>query len=141
MEQKDWSIPAVIGEAVDILVLIIYCALQIYYGCAFHVAWYLVAMNLLSAALIYGGLTWLAFHPELINRLPREFCRKEIRKFSLRMIRLEKLIFLVGLLIPCIFDAMAWEIPTVYNAAVVILMIGLAIYYEYKILMILKELR
>lgn len=139
MKWQDWSIPAVIGEAVDILSLIAYIGLQIYYGSVYHVTWYMVGVNLLTACLIYVALTLLAVYPERINRIPQELCRGEVRKLSLRMVRFDKLIFLVGLLIPCIFDVAGMELPTVYNAGIIILMIFTAVYYEVRILMILKD--
>lgn len=139
MKWEDWSVPAVIGEAVDVLSLIAYISLQIYYGVIYHVTWYKVGVNLLTACLIYAALTWLAVYPERINRIPKVLCRNEIRKLSLRMVRLEKMIFLVGLLIPCACDVAGMDMPTVYNAAVIILMVSIALYYEIKILTIVKK--
>lgn len=139
MKWQDWSIPVVIGEAVDILSLIAYIGLQIYYGSAYHVPWYLVGINLLTACLIYAALTWLAVYPERINRLSKEICRGEVRKLSLRMVRLDKMVFLVSLLAPGICDVAGREVPGIYNAGIIILLVMIAVYYEVRILIILKK--
>lgn len=139
MKWQDWSIPAVVGEAVDILSLIAYIGLQIFYGNAYGIPWYLVGINLLTAGLIYAALTFLAVYPERINRLPEEVCKGEVRKYSLRMVRLDKLIFLVGLLLPCVCDVAGITVPGLYNAGIIILLVLIAVYYEVKILMILKN--
>ena len=45
--------PAIIGEAIDIIVLLAYITLQIYYSVEYHVSWYSVGMNILVAGLIF----------------------------------------------------------------------------------------
>lgn len=139
MKWQDFSIPAIIGEAIDILVLLAYITLQIYYGIEYHVSWYYIGMNILVAGLIYLALTILAMHPERINRLSEENCKGVVRKLSLRMLRLVKFIFMISLLIPCIFDVAGMELPAIYNIAAIIAMILTAVYYEVRIIQILWE--
>lgn len=139
MNRKDWSILAIIFEAVDIMAGLGYCVLQGVYGWTYHIPLYRILINLLVVILIYAGLTLLAFYPEYLNRLPAGLCEGEVRKLSLRLVRVEKFLFLIGLLIPCICDVAAVHIPALYNVAVIFLMILIAVYYEVRILEKLKK--
>ena len=139
MKWQDFSIPAIIGEAIDIIVLLAYITLQIYYSVEYHVSWYSVGMNILVAGLIYLALTILAMHPERVNRLSEADCTGLIRIYSLRMLRLVKFVFMLSLLVPCICDVVGIELPSIYNVATIVIMLLTAVYYEVKILQILME--
>ena len=100
MKKEDLTVPAILAEAVGILLCILYIGLQIFYGINYHVAPYKYICNLVGLVLVYAGLTILSNHPERINRIPAQMCVGKIRIYSLRMLRLIKLIFVVGLMIP-----------------------------------------
>ncbi|MCC8168575.1 MAG: hypothetical protein LIO37_04460 [Clostridiales bacterium] len=140
MKKSDWSIPAIIAEALDILILIAYLALQICYGVIYSVSIYQVIMNIAAAGLVYAVLTLLAMYPHWVNRITKETCKGRIRVYTLRMLRIFKLIFLVGLLIPCICDVVAVTIPSIYNACLILLLVAVAVYYEVRILLYMRSM-
>lgn len=135
MKKEDWSVPAIVFEAVDILTLLAYLILQIVYAVLYHISAVKVVVNLLAVILVYAGLTLLALYPETVNRLPAEACRGRIRVFSLRMIRTEKCLFLLSLLLPCVCDVAAYALPPLYNVCVILWMIAVAVFYEVRIIL------
>lgn len=140
MRKEDWSVAAVIFEAVDILSGLAYCGMQIYYGVLYHIMVYKIIINILVAVLVYAGLTLLAAYPERLNNLPPEVCKGNVRKYSIRMLRVEKCLFLVSLLVPCICDIAAFHMPQVYSVIVILLMLVIAVYYEIRIIWILRDM-
>lgn len=138
MRREDWSVPALLAEAVCILLGMIYIGLQIYYGVNYHVAPYKFIMNIVVILLVYAALTLFAVYPERINRLPDEVCVGRVRKLSIRMVRLVKYIFVAGLMVPCVCDALGIQIQEAYCLIVMGLILAVAIYYEVRILMILR---
>ena len=89
--------------------------------------------------LVYAGLTMLGIYPERVNGLTKEVCTKQVRMYTIRMVRVAKLIFVGGLLITSICDAMGKELPAFYTVAVLVLMVVTALYYEYRIIKLLRE--
>lgn len=126
-------------EAVGLVSAIIYMGLQIYYGIAYGVGFANIVMNVAAMILVYLGLTLLAVYPERVNGLTREMCSGDARKYTLRMVRLAKLIFVEGLLFTSICDVMGKQINSGYSLVVVVLMVLVAIYYEYRIIKILRD--
>ena len=94
---EDLTVPAIIAEAVEIIVGLVYIGLQIYYGVVNHIPPYRFICNIVGLLLVYAGLTVLSNHPEQVNRLAPEVCVGKVRKYTLRMLRLIKLVFVVGL--------------------------------------------
>ena len=139
MKQPDWSVPAIIFEAVDIILGIAYIVLQVYYGVIYHVAAYRIGMNIAVAVLLYAGLTALAIWPERINGLSREVCVGSVRKLSIRMVRIEKCVFLLSLIIPCVCDVVGIHLRNLYDVAVILVILAIAIFYEVRIVQILRK--
>ncbi len=139
MKKSDWSTGALIAEALDILILLVYMVSQVCYGLLYKVQIYQIILNLLVAVLVYAGLTVLAMYPERLNNLPEKVCIGRVRVYSLRMLRGIKLVFLLGLLIPCICDLVAVDLPAVYNACLILGMFAIAVYYEVRILLQLRN--
>ena len=48
----------------------------------------------------------LGIYPERVNGLTKEVCTKRVRMYTIRMVRVAKLIFVGGLLVTSICDAM-----------------------------------
>jgi hypothetical protein len=134
MRKEDWSLPAVIAEAVGILLTVAYVALQIYYGVSYHIAAYKFVCNIVGVVLIYAGLLLLSVMPEKIHRIPPEACVGTIRKYSIRMVRVIKLVFIAGLLVPCVADAMGIELREVYSLFVMGAILLITFFYEIKIM-------
>lgn len=138
MRREDWSVPALLAEAVCILLEFMYIGLQIYYGVSYHVPPYKFLLNIAATVLIYAALTLLSVYPERINRLPAKLCEGRVRVLSIRMVRLIKCVFAAGLMIPCVCDAAGMQIREAYSLIVMGLILIIAVYYEARIL---QELR
>ena len=79
MRKEDLTVPAIIAEAIEIIVGLIYIGLQIYYGLSNHVPPYKFICNIVGLLLVYAGLTILSNHPEQVNRLKTEVCVGKVR--------------------------------------------------------------
>jgi L-asparagine transporter-like permease len=133
------TVPALLTEAVTLILALVYIGLQIFYGWSYRVAVYKFLINVFAMVLVYAGLTLLCVYPERINRLPAEAFTPEIRKLSLRMTRLAKLIFVAGVLVPCVFDALGIELIDATSLVVIGLMLADILYYEGRIIHILRK--
>lgn len=88
---------------------------------------------------MYLGLTMLTVYPERVNGLTKETCSGQVRRYTIHMVRLIKLIFVTGLLFASICDVMGHEINSGYSIIVVVLVVLVAVYYEWKIIRILRK--
>lgn len=139
VKREDMTVPAFLTEAVTLILALVYIGLQIFYGMYYHVAIYKFLMNVFAMILVYAGLTILSIYPERINRLPAEVFTVEIRKLSLRMIRIVKLIFVAGIMVPCVFDALGIELLDATSLIVIGLILVVVIYYEGRIIHCLRN--
>lgn len=126
-------------EAVGIVSTLLYLGLQIYYGISYGANLVTVLMNGAVLVLVYLGLTLLAVYPERVNGLTKEACSGQVRRYTVHMVRLIKLIFVTGLLFASICDVMGHEINSGYSIIVVVLVVLTAVYYEWKIIRILRK--
>lgn len=138
MKKEDLTVPAMLFEAIDIILGIAYIGLQIFYGLYYHVPVHKFVINILVMILVYIGLSILSNNPERLNRIPPELCVGNIRKYSLRMIRVIKFIFIMGLFIPSVCDVFGYGMTSHYNVIMIIIFIVISLIYEYKILSQLK---
>ena len=141
MRKEDLTVPAIIAEAVEIIVGLVYIGLQIYYGVVNHIPPYRFICNIVGLLLVYAGLTVLSNHPEQVNRLAPEVWVGKVRKYTLRMLRLIKLVFVVGLMVPCVGDAIGIELKDAYSLIVIFAIILIAVWHEYKILLVIRSNR
>lgn len=139
MHRNEMTWQGMLAEAVGIVSALVYLGLQIYYGIVYDVNLWNVIMNVAAMVLVYAGLTLLCVYPERVNNLPKEVCSGAVRTYTIRMVRIVKLIFVVGLLFTSICDVMGRQINSGYSLVVVALIIIVAFYYEYRILKILRN--
>lgn len=139
MHRNEMTWFAMMAEAVGFVSAAIYVGLQIYYGIAYGAAFMNIAMNVAAMILVYTGLTLLEVYPERVNGLTREICSGNVRKYTIRMVRLAKLVFVVSLLFTSICDVMGKELNAGYSLVVVVLIVIVAFYYEYQIIKILRN--
>ncbi len=139
MKKSEMTWREMLVEAVGLVAAIVYLGLQIYYGFAYHVSVTKVLLNLIVMILVYAGFTMLGIYPERVNGLTKEAFTKQVRMYTIRMVRVAKLIFVGGLLVTSICDAMGKELPAFYTVAVLVLMVVTALYYEYRIIRLLRE--
>lgn len=140
MKKEDMTWGAMLAEAVCLVAALIYLGLQIYYGITYGAKTVNVVSNILMIVLMYAGLTMLCIYPEWVNGLRREVCTGDIRRYTLRMVRIEKLAVTLGVLFASIFDVAGKVLSGWYVVAAAGLMIAVVIYYEYKIIRILRDL-
>lgn len=141
MRREDMTVPVALIEAGTIILGVCYLILQIYYGIHYHISPSKFIWNVCAVLLVYVAILLLQFYPEKVNRLPIELFSEEIRKLTVRMLRLIKLVFVAGLLVPCVFDVLGIGIYNAASLIVVVLIAAIAIYYEMKIYRILREKR
>ncbi len=139
MKKNEMTWQAMLTEAVSLVSAVIYLGLQIYYGISYGVSAINIIMNVVVMLLVYAGLTMLGIYPERVNGLTKEACSGDVRKYTIRMVRIAKLIFVAGLLFTSICDVMGKELPAGYTVGVIFLMVAVALYYEYRIIRILRE--
>ena len=139
MRKNDMSWPAMLAEAVTIVSGIIFLGLQVYYGLSYGTDPFQLVMNVAAMLLVYAWLTVLTFYPERVNGLTSETCSGTVRIYTVRMVRLAKLIFVEGLLFTSICDVIGIEVNAGYSLVVVALIVAVAGYYEYRIIRILRD--
>lgn len=141
MKKEEMTLIDLLAEAVGIVAALVYLGLQIYYGITFGVNLFQILMNAVMLVLVYIGLTLLQVYPEKVNGLSHEICVGKIRKYTIHMVRLVKLIFVASLLFTTICDVMGHELKSGYSLVVVAVIVVTALLYEYKIIKLLKEKR
>lgn len=139
MKRNNMTMPELLLEAVGIVVAVIYIGLQIFYGIYYGVNAWTVIMNVAAMLLVYGGLTLLCIYPEKVNGLTKEICSGKIRTYTIRMVRMIKLIFVAGILFTSICDILGQEIKAGYSLVILVLIVVTAFIYEYKIIRILRQ--
>ena len=139
MKKNELTWAAMLAEAVGLVSALIYLGLQIYYGMAYGADIFDIVMNVAAMLLVYAGLTLLCVYPERVNGLTREVCSGAVRKYTIRMVRAVKLIFVEGLLFTSICDVMRKQLKPGYSLIVVVLIVAVALYYEYRIIRIIRR--
>lgn len=139
MRKEDMTVAAALLEAATMILGVCYLVLQVYYGVRFHLAPSKFVLNVLTEILVYAALMLLQFYPERVNRLPVEMFTLDIRKLTLRMLRLIKFVFVAGLVVPSAFDCLGISIYSAASLIVIVVIAAIAVYYELRIYHILKE--
>lgn len=139
MRKEEVTIIDLLLEAVGIVSGLVYMGLQIYYSMIYGVNPVTIVMNGAVLILVYIGLTLLSVYPEKVNGLTREVCSGLVRKYTIHMVRLVKLIFVLGLLFTSICDVLGHQLNSGYSMIVVILVVVTVVYYEGKIIHILRK--
>lgn len=139
MKKDEMTVIDLLLEAIIAVSAAIYIGLQIYYGVIYGVNTFNIVMNVAALLLVYTGLTLMQIYPEKVNALTKAVCIGSIRKYTIHMVRLVKLIFVISLLFTSICDVMGQQINKGYSLLVVVLIVVTALYYEYQIIKILRE--
>lgn len=139
MKKNEMTWAAMLAESVGIVSALIYMGLQIYYGIVYGVGVLNIGMNVAAMLLVYAGMTLLSVYPERVNGLSREVCSGDVRKYTIRMVRTAKLIFVEGLLFTSICDVMGKQLRAGYSLVVVVLIVAVVAYYEYRIIRIIHR--
>lgn len=139
MRKNEMTWLSMLAEAVGFVSAVIYLGLQIYYGMIYGVPLASIALNVFAMVLVYAGLTMLSLYPERVNGLTPEVCSGKVRKLTIQMVRIIKLIFVISLLFTSICDVMGKEMNAGYSLIVVALIVLTAVAFEYRIIKILRK--
>lgn len=139
MRKEDMTVASYLLESMTIILGIAYIILQFVYGVKYHIAPYRYFMNIIAAILLYTVLTLLAHYPERVHKLPPELFTPDIRRLTLWMLRWIKFVLISSLLIPCVFDVFGMQIRETSSLFVVALIAIIIVFYEYRIIRILKS--
>lgn len=139
MKKNRLSTEELVFEIISAVAALFYMVLQVYYGIVYGAGAMRILMNVLILILVYTGLTMLIRYPERVNGLPREVCTEDIRKYTIRMVELIKLVFVLSLLFTSICDALGYRIDAAYSLIVMAFILVIAAVFEVKIIKILRE--
>ncbi len=139
MRKNEMTWSSMIAEAIGIVSAVVYVGLQIYYGILYGVSALDIALNVVAMILVYAGLTLLLVYPERVNGLRPEVCTGKVRKLTRRMLRAVKLFFVLSLLFASICDVLGKEVKPGYSVFVVIFIVLVALFYEVRIIKILRK--
>ena len=139
MNRNEMTTAEMMFESVGMVSAILYIGLQLYYGFLYGADGISIMMNVAAMILVYAGLTLLAIYPEKVNGLTKEKCTGKIRKYTVRMVRFAKLIFVGGLLFTTICDVLGHKLHAGYSLVVVVLIVVTGVVYESKIIRILRQ--
>ena len=129
MKKNHLSTETLVFEIISAIAALFYMGLQVYYGIV------------LILILVYMGLTVLAIYPERVNGLSREVCTGAIRRYTIRMVELIKLVFVLSLLFTSICDALGFRVDAAYSLIVMGMILVVAVVFEVKIIKILRKLK
>lgn len=141
MKKNHLSTETLAFEIISAIAALFYMGLQVYYGIVYGAGAVRIVMNVLILILVYMGLTVLAIYPERVNGLSREVCTGAIRKYTIRMVELIKLVFVLSLLFTSICDALGYRVDAAYSLIVMGLILVVAVVFEVKIIKILRKLK
>ena len=141
MKKNHLSTETLVFEIISAIAELFYMGLQVYYGIVYGAGAVRIVMNVLILILVYMGLTVLAIYPERVNGLSREVCTGAIRKYTIRMVELIKLVFVLSLLFTSICDALGYRVDAAYSLIVMGLILVVAVVFEVKIIKILRKLK
>ena len=102
-----------------------------------------IVMNVLILILVYMGLSCAGYlsRTRVNTGLSREVCTGAIRKYTIRMVELIKLVFVLSLLFTSICDALGYRVDAAYSLIVMGLILVVAVVFEVKIIKILRKLK
>lgn len=141
MKKNHLSTEALVFEIISSIAALFYMGLQVYYGIVYGAGAVRIVMNVLILILVYMGLTVLAVYPERVNGLSREVCTGAIRRYTIRMVELIKLVFVLSLLFTSICDALGYRVDAAYSLIVMGMILVVAVVFEVKIIKILRKLK
>ena len=136
MKKNHLSTETLVLEIISAIAALFYMGLQVYYGIVYGAGAVRIVM-----ILVYMGLTVLAIYPERVNGLSREVCTGAIRRYTIRMVELIKLVFVLSLLFTSICDALGFRVDAAYSLIVMGMILVVAVVFEVKIIKILRKLK
>lgn len=127
--KREWEI---VVETVTAVAAGVFLVLQIYYGFVYESSVWTILYHLLPLGLLYMGLVLLQMFPEMLNG-SSEPLPDMVRIYAVRMIRISKLLFVFGMLVPSIADVLGIEMNSAYSLVIMGGILGTIGYYFYRI--------
>ncbi|MBQ1802126.1 hypothetical protein [Lachnobacterium bovis] len=141
MNKRDMTKFDIFVEIVCGILLMVSVSLQVIYSVLHSLSIFSLIINVLIVVLVYIGLSMLSCYPEKVNAIPQEICIGNIRRYSIKMIRYAKLIFVASLVVPEVCDLLEHTLGQWYSFVVVVLIVGEIIYYEIKIIKLIRLIK
>ena len=141
MNKRDMTKFDIFVEIVCGILLMVSVSLQVIYSVLHSLSIFSLIINVLIVVLVYIGLSMLSCYPEKVNAIPQEICIGNIRRYSIKMIRYAKLIFVASLVVPEVCDLLEHTLGQWYSFVVVVLIVGEIIYYEIKIIKLIRIIK
>ncbi|SER46358.1 hypothetical protein [Lachnobacterium bovis] len=128
-------------EAICALLLLVSISLQVVFCVIHSLSIFSLVINILIIVLIYMGLSILSCYPERVNAIPAEICLGNIRRYSIKMIRYAKFIFIASLVVPEVCDLLEYNLGQWYSFVVVVAILAEIIFYEVKIIKLIHLIK
>ena len=141
MNKRDMTKFDIFVEIVCGILLMVSVSLQVIYSVLHSLSIFSLIINVLIVVLVYIGLSMLSCYPEKVNAIPQEICIGNIRRYPIKMIRYAKLIFVASLVVPEVCDLLEHTLGQWYSFVVVVLIVGEIIYYEIKIIKLIRLIK
>lgn len=139
MEKRHLPTELLVLEIVSAVAGLFYIGLQVYYGIVYGAGAMHVVMNVIVLLLVYAGLTMMLVYPEYVNGLKREVCTGKVRRYTMCMVSVIKLVCVLALLFTSICDALGYRLDAAYSLIAVGLIALIAAYYEVKIMKFFRK--
>lgn len=120
-------------ETLCITGAVLYLILQLYYGSLYKIGVPTILVHLITMVLIFAGLTILQIFPELMNVGCKEAVEGKVRLYAVRMLRMVKLVLVLGMLVPSICDVRGTLLNAAYSLIIVVFLLLIGGYYLYRI--------
>lgn len=133
MRRGEMGIGDIIVEALSIAAVLIYLGLQIVYRQLYGISADKMLYHFLPVILLYAGMMVVQFFPELLNGRNSEPLKGKVRIYAVRMVRICKLLLILGILLPSISDVCGVRINEAYSLIGMVGVLAVIGYYLYRI--------
>lgn len=133
MRKNEMETGDIVAEVLALLEIGIYIGLQIFYKNIYNTGVGTLMYHLCPVLLVYAGMLTMQSMPELLNGAKSEPLEGKVRFYAVRMIRVCKLLFMTGFLVPSVADVCGIEINAAISLILMASVILVVAYYLYRI--------
>lgn len=133
MRKNEMAIGDIILEALTIFGLMLYLGLQIFYLNRYPVRGITMVYHVLPMILLYAGMLFLQYHPELLNGRGSEPVTGKVRIYGVRMVRVCKFLLVYGIVAPGAADVAGIRLNEAYSLILMFCILAVIAYYIYRI--------
>ena len=139
MRRNEMGIGDMIVESLTIFGMIMYLCLQMFYRRQYTIPAMTMVYHILPVILLYTGMMFLQYHPEILNGRGSEPVTGKVRIYAVRMVRVCKFLIVYGSLVPGVADVMGIGINEAYSLIVMGCILAVIAYYIFRIYQYNKE--